>query len=483
MVTKEDLSKSLLAAVPVIYRKRLQKAIDIARIYYGDTIRLSGDPLLSHVLRSARHYADLHIDFNGIIATLLHHRLPASAYGDKSIFTDDVMHLLNGIDEVFAKARAETVDTQVIYKYILSFKDDIRIALVKLAEKYDNAKTIELLVGDKKFDVARRLLSIYAPLAEYLNLAEARSEFELNGFRVLHPKEYEEVALFVHSRQKDIFEKISAIKQVLQDLLDIVSVSGQVWGRVKSYYSVWKKQNKYEKEGKAWGTRGFNDLLAFTVMVDSVDQCYAVAYALKDYANVPDDRFEDYIRHPKPNGFSEIQLVCQFPDIVSVNVEVQILTKDMYWHNTYGPASHIAYKLAGKRFAKSTTEYQWVEHLHQEIEKFQKNQELPEKRQLQVHLFQDRIFTFTPKHRVIELPLGATVLDFAYQVHSDIGNQAIFGKINGKTVPLDTVLESGSVIEVITDPKKRFPTEAWLTQAKTHNAISRIKAGLRKKTR
>lgn len=331
-------------------------------------------------------------------------------------------------------------------------------------------------------DVARRLLSIYSPLAEYMNLSDAKNEFDLDGFRVAEVEAYNEIATFVHDRQSDIFEKIEEVKKLIQDILEIVDIDGQVWGRVKSYYSIWRKLKKYSSEGRVANMNVFNDLIAFTIMVDTPEQCYSVAYALKDYANVPDQYFEDYIKNPKPNGFSEIQLICTFPELVSINVEIQILTREMYWHNTYGPASHIAYKLAGKRFAKSNTEYQWIEMIHNEIAKRQSDEDFPVSFPMQLHLFQDKVFTFTPKHKVIELPLGATALDFAYQLHTMIGNQSVFAKVNGETQSLSTVLKNGDVVEIITDPKKIHPTESWLGIVKTKNALSRIKHGLKKKS-
>ena len=481
MVRKENYKELLLAAVPKKYRALLTKVIAVAERNYSQVIRLSGEPLINHVLRAAKYYAELRIDFNGVVATVLHHRLPDTEYEDKEIFNDDVLNLLKKVEEVFSNAKKESVDTQVIYKYILSFDDDIRVVLIKLSEKFDNARTIDLLPEEKKRDVARRLLKIYAPLAEYMNLADAKNEFELHGFRVLYPSAYQEVANFIHNRQVDVYQKIEEIKKVLQEILGIVEVEGQIWGRVKNYYSIWRKLSKHETEGKKVDIAAFNDILAFTVMVDKVDQCYSVAYALKDYADVPDEYFEDYIQTPKPNGFSEIQVVCQFPELVTMNVEVQVLTNEMYWHNTYGPASHIAYKLTGKRFAKQSTEFQWIETLQKEIEQSKLNNDLQLSNPMRPHLFQDKIFTFTPKHRVVELAKGSTGIDFAYQVHTRVGDCASFVTVNGKTMPLSTELHNGDVVDVQTDARKLYPSDWWLEFAKTKSAQVKIRRGLRKK--
>lgn len=481
MVRREDHKALLLASVPKKHREALQKAIEVAEKNYSSVIRLSGESLLDHVLRSARYYAELRIDFNGIVATLLHHKLPKQEYENKAVFNEDILQLLHNVDLVFSHAKKESVDTQVIYKYILSFRDDIRIALIKLSEKFDNAKTIDLLPEEKRKDVARRLLQIYAPLAEYMNLSDAKREFELNGFRVFYPKEYEQTALYIHEHQADIYKKIEKVRELLAEIVSLVNIDAQIWGRAKSYYSIWRKLFKHDKEGKPATIDSMNDLLAFTILVDTVDQCYAVAYALKDYAEVEDDKFEDYIQNPKPNGFSEIQMICKLPELVSINIEIQVLTNEMYWHNTYGPAAHLAYKLEGKRFAKQSTEFQWVETVHKTIEKSRKSIALPITKPLQLHLFQDRVFAFTPKHRVIELPKGATAIDFAYQVHTSIGDRAVFAKVNGSQVQLDQVLKNGDIVEVVTDNKKVFPTEEWLKSAKTKNAQSRIKLGLRRK--
>lgn len=483
MIAQENHKKILLAMVPLKFRARLKKAIVLAETHYAGITRWSGEPLLNHVLRSARHYAELRIDFNGIIATVLHHKLPDDAYVDREVFDDDVLRLLKNVETVFAQAKNEGVDTKIIYKYILSFEDDIRIVLIKLSEKYDNARTIDLLPEEKKLRVARRLLDIYAPLAEFMNLTDAKREFQLHGFRVLHPDEYESIANWMHQSQRDIHEKIERVRELLRSIMQIVNIDGQIWGRVKSYFSIWRKQFKHGKEGKRASMESLNDLLAFTVMVDTVDQCYAVAYALKDYGNVMDVDFEDYIRSPKPNGFSEIQLICHFPELVDLSTEVQVLTKEMYWHNTYGPASHIAYKLEERRHSKKSTEFQWVEMVHQEIEKSKEYNDLIESRPMRFNLFSSSIFVFTPKHKVIELPKGATVIDFAYQVHTAVGRSANFARINGTTTNLSKTLNSGDVVEVILDPKKKLPTESWLAFAKTKMAQSLIKSGLRKKFR
>jgi GTP pyrophosphokinase len=355
--------------------------------------------------------------------------------------------------------------------------------LIKLSEKYDNARTIDLLPEEKKLRVASRLLDIYAPLAEFMNLTDAKREFQLHGFRVLYPDEYETIADWMHRSQNNIHENIEQVRALLEDITQIVKVDGQIWGRVKSYFSIWRKQFKHGKEGKQASIESLNDLLAFTIMVDTVDQCYAVAYALKDYGNVSDIEFEDYIRSPKPNGFSEIQLICHFSELVNINTEVQVLTKEMYWHNTYGPASHIAYKLEERRHSKKSTEFQWVEMVHQEIEKSKEYSDLVESRPMRFSLFNNSIFVFTPKHKVIELPKGATAIDFAYQVHTAVGHSANFARVNGETVTLSKVLNSGDVVEVTTDPKKKLPTEGWLLFAKTKTAQSLIKSGLRRKLR
>jgi len=483
MIAQENHKKLLLAAVPAEYRARLRKAIALAEQYYTTTVRWSGEPLLNHVLRSARHYADLRIDFNGIVAAVLHHKLPDHVYSDKTIFDDDVLGLLKNVETVFAQAKSEGSDTKIIHKFILSFKDDIRITLIKLSEKYDNARTIDLLPEEKKLRVARRLLDIYAPLAEFMNLVEAKREFQLHGFRVLHPEEYDQIAGWAYKAQHDIHEQIEAVRYLLDSITQIVNIKGQIWGRVKSYYSIWRKLNKHDREGKSVAIESLNDLLAFTIMVESVDQCYAVAYALKDYGNVSDSEFEDYIRSPKPNGFSEIQLVCHFPEFADIKIEVQVMTREMYWHNTYGPASHIEYKLEERRYAKKSSEYEWVEMVHQEIEKSKKYNQLIESRPMRLNLFTTRVYTFTPKHRIIELPKGATAIDFAYQIHTSVGNGAQFARINGETANLSTTLNNGDIVEILTDPKKKAPTENWLAFAKSKQAQTLIRTGLRKKTR
>jgi GTP pyrophosphokinase len=474
----ESLIAALVQSVPPAFHKRIQKAVFYAQTYYAKEPRMSGEDLFSHTLRSAIEYSQLRIDVNGVIATLLHHRLPAAVYDDAEVFSEDVVFLLDTLEEVFSKVKEEGSDTVTLSKYILSFADDMRIALIKLSEKVDSARTIGSLDVSKREKAALRLLSIYAPLAEYLNLTDAKVTFENEGFRVLHPVEQAQIVDFVKAQSDDIESLKNKIGATLSEITEIVSVTASVWGRIKSPYSIWKKQQKYIKEGKENSLTSLNDILAFTLMVDSVDQCYAVAYALMSYAEVLDKQFEDYIQQPKPNGFKQIQLVCTLPDFSGQKIEVQILTKEMYWHNTYGPASHFAYKMSGARFAKSTSEYEWIERVHDVVKDSQASMTIPESMPIRANLFKESIYVFSPKHRIVELPIGGTAIDFAYHIHTEVGNKAVRAAVNDKIVTLDTVLQSGDVVSVITDKSKQFPSVEWSKFAVTKNAQVHIKRGL-----
>lgn len=484
MVRQENHEKLLLEAVPKEHRKLIERAIEVAKENYSSTTRLSGEPLLNHLLRSARYYAELKIDINGIVATLLHHKIPEEQFKKyKDVFSEDVITLLRQIETTFSFAKRENIDNKIIHKYILSFNDDVRIAIIKLTEKYDNAKTIDLLTYEKQMNVAQRLLSIYTPLAEYLNLMNAKNEFELHGFRVVYPEEYARISTYLYDKQEDLNQGIVKLVEIITTIVGIVNVNAQIWGRKKTFYSIWRKLTKYGKENKSADISSMNDLLAFKVVVDSIEQCYAVAYAIKDY--VDDDKFiwEDYILNPKLNGFKQIQVVCRFPEFDGVRVEIQILTSEMYWFNEYGPASHVAYKLSGKRFPKSSTEFQWIEEVHKEMEKNKNSEIMQLSNPLKLGLFSNSIFTFTPGNKIIELTKESTGIDFAYQIHSQIGDMATFVKVNGVVKPLSIKLNNGDVVEVITDSKKLYPTEGWLEFAQTGNAIAFIKAGLRRKSR
>ncbi len=489
---KEELLELLSKKISKEYRKELYKAAEIAEEFYENEKRFSGNNVLIHALKTALIVEEINLDFNSILCTIFHevYRIKKDEEYEyflemvKNNFGYDVYELLKILKSISLMTKKQS-EAGAINRYILKKSQDLRVLFIRLADRLHNARTIEYLPIEKQKKLASKLLNIYSPLAEYLNLINIKIEFDNIAFRIRYPEEYERIYEFIEERGLDDQCVVEDVQELLVESVKESVKEPVIFGRIKGLYSIYKKQKKYANEGKPSRISDMNDILAFTIIVENVDKCYQSASNLIGDFDLVEGSYEDYISNPKPNGFKEIQLSIQIKGITDVNTEVQIMTLEMYHHNTYGQASHFAYKLAGERYASPSSEFKWVKEVREQIKKSQ-DEHLGRSHPMPSTIFQENVFVWTPNEEIINLPLGAKPLDFAYTIHTDIGDRAYRCKVNGELKDWSYNLQGGDVVEIITHPDRKYKyavKREWLQHVVTSRARNKIKQALRKKSK
>lgn len=486
-MNKSELIKEILRIIPDRYEDIVQKAISFAEELNRGKKRETGEDWILHSLNVAYICAEMKADTDTIISAILHDfsNFDTEAITEKEkyvldTFGEDVFNLIKAARRINKATASEETDYSVITKYILKNSEDIRPVLIKLADVSHNSESLDILNERNKGIVTKKIFNIYGPLAEYLNLFPLKKKIEENAFKISKPEEYEYI-------EKEL-KRLGINDDLKEKYLNILKRYGenfryipQIEGRIKSKYSIYNKFKKFEKEGLDFKMENIKDLIAFRIITKTEDDCYKFLEKLMDTAEINYDLFDDYIMKPKPNGYRAIQGPLKFKDVSEVlEVEVQIMTHEMHYFNTYGPASHIAYKASRKRFAESTDKYNWVEDLHKAIEENINNRGTKRSLPIKCDIFKNRTFVFTPKGKILELENGCTALDFAYLLHTQIGYSATGANINGKAVSLDTVLNTGDIVEIKTDKKKKYPSENSLKMVNSKSAKSKIYRGITK---
>ena len=433
--------------------------------------RLSGEPYIYHPIAAARILAELHLDHKSIIAAILHDVIedtPIAKEQIESAFGADVAELVDGVSkltqiefETQAEAQAEN-----FRKMILAMVRDIRVILVKLADRLHNMRTLGVMRPDKRRRIARETLDIYAPIANRLGINALRVELEDLGFAALYPLRYkvlEKAVLQARGHRKEILNKIdAAIKRRIQQ----ENLSARVLSREKHLYSLYRKiRDKTLSFGEIY------DVYAFRIIVNDVDACYRALGIMHNlYKPVP-GKFKDYIAIPKANGYQSLHSILFGP--YGVPIEVQIRTEDMNKVAESGVAAHWVYKANEERLDQMHAgAREWMRELLEMQTRAGDSLEFLEN--VKVDLFPDAVYVFTPAGEIMKLPYGSTVIDFAYAVHTDVGNTCIDAKVNRQVVPLRTVLHNGQTVEIVTAPGA-CPSPAWLSFAVSAKARSNIR--------
>ncbi|MEM1262428.1 MAG: bifunctional (p)ppGpp synthetase/guanosine-3',5'-bis(diphosphate) 3'-pyrophosphohydrolase [Pseudomonadota bacterium] len=436
--------------------------------------RRSGEPYISHPVAVADILADLHIDGEGIAAAILHDVIedtPAVKDELAEKFGNDVAELVDGVtklDQVQFRSRAEA-QAESFRKMLLAMVEDIRVILVKLADRLHNMRTLESMPAEKQRRIARETLEIYAPIANRLGIHTMKTELEELGFRYLYPHRYRVLEKAVRrsfGNQRQMLKKISlALENGLRD----VGIEGEVDGREKNLYSIYTKMRRKKKS-----LAEVVDVYGFRVIVPNVEACYrALGLVHKLYKPMP-RRFKDYIAIPRVNGYQSLHTICFGPR--GLPLEVQIRTREMDMMAEQGIASHWRYKAHDKSSpAPQVRAREWLAQLV-EIEERGSSEEFME--HVKVDLYPDKVYVFTPKGDIFRLPRGATVVDFAYAIHTDIGNRCVAAKIDRRLVPLRTPLANGQTVQVITARGAR-PNPNWVNFVATAKARSAVRLYLR----
>ena len=483
---EEKIVENIIRSVPDKYEDIVKEAVLYIDNLHKGKKRENGEDWVIHNLKVAQYCTDMKTDTDTIIAALLHdfsdfdtQESTKSELLVKEKFGKDVLDIIYANRQINKATASEETDYNTITKYILKNSKDIRPLLIKLADVSHNSESLEVLTEENRHTVTKKILNIYGPLAEYLNLNTLKKKIEENAFEAYKPVEYqhieEELKKFGISQQ--LLEKY--LKK-LEEYTSDFEYKPQIEGRIKSKYSIYNKLKKYEKEGVDLKLSRLKDLLAFRIITKNEDDCYKFLEKLMDNAELNYDLFDDYIMSPKPNGYRAMQGPLKFPEISDLEVEVQIMTHEMYYCNTYGPASHIAYKASRRRFAEVTDKYNWIENLHEAINEHINKREMERSIPISCNIFANETFVFTPKGKIIELEKGCTALDFAYAVHTQIGYSAVGAKINGRAAGLDTILKTGDIVEIKTQSNKKYPNEDTLKNVKSKRAKTKICQGLTK---
>ncbi|MGB0719704.1 MAG: RelA/SpoT family protein, partial [Bdellovibrionales bacterium] len=457
----------------------IEQAIEYAKQKHKGQTRSSGEPYYTHPVEVAGILADMKMDVGSILTAVLHDTLEDTdaTYDElKQKFGKDVADMVDGVSKltrIESKTR-EGKQAENFRKLLLAMSEDIRVLLVKLADRLHNMRTIDgISKPEKRRRIALETLEIYAPLAERVGVHRIKGELEDLAFSVLNPEARESIANRLSFLRKEGNSVVDNIITELQDLLTKHDIEAEVTGREKTRYSIWKKMQR-----KNVAFEQLSDIMAFRIVVDTVDQCYMVLGLIHgQYHSIP-GRFKDYISTPKPNGYRSIHTTVMGP--ARQRIEVQIRTMEMHLQADMGVAAHWAYKGGDMPSLKDVKKYRWLRELLEILEQEQRPEDFWENTKLE--LFQDQVFAFSPKGDLIELPSAATPIDFAYAIHSDIGDKCVGAKINGRIAPLNTKLVNGDQVEIIT-AKTQQPSPTWERFVVTGKARSHIRKFIRNQQR
>ena len=456
--------------LPAPDRERVQRAYDRAAAAHTGQHRLSGEDYVKHPLEVAAILADLRLDAATLIAALLHDTIEDTALTRQEVadeFGEDVARLVEGVTKLgrISFRSEQQIQAENIRKMLLAMAEDIRVVLIKLADRLHNMRTLDPLPELKRKRIARETLDIYAPLAHRLGIAQVKWELEDLAFRHLDPEGYQEVVGRLHRKRAERETLVSDLREILARELEKIDIAADISGRPKHLYSIWQKMTRDEKDFSE-----IYDLLAMRVQVDSVKDCYGVLGIVHSLWKPLPGRFKDYIAMPKSNGYQSLHTT-----VISHTgepIEIQIRTREMHRVAEYGVAAHWAYK-EGDQDPRFDMKLGWLRLLMEWQKEVVDAESFVDA--VKVDLFQDEVFVFTPRGDVLNLPAGSTPVDFAYRVHTEVGHRCIGAKVNGRMVPLEYELKNGEIIEVLTTKSPHGPSRDWLNFVKSASAKERIR--------
>lgn len=453
-------------------------AYDVAEEMHRGQLRKSGEPYLIHPMAVAEILADLGMDEETIVAGLLHDVVEDTSYTEEELIVDfgeDVAMLVDGVTKLASLKFESKEERQAenLRKMFLAMSKDIRVLIIKLSDRLHNLRTINYMTHDKIIEKCRETLDIYAPLAARLGMYAIKMELEDIALKFLEPEAYYDLAEQVSQRKDEREDAINDVVERIDNALKDIDIHYDIYGRSKHFYSIYKKM-KYQHKT----LDEIFDLMAVRIIVDSVKDCYAVLGLVHTMWTPIPGRFKDYIAMPKPNMYQSLHTT-----VVGDNgkpFEIQIRTYEMHKIAEYGIAAHWKYK-EGITTDKEEVNLSW---LRQALE-WQKDANDPKEfmESLKMDLFSSQVFVFTPNGDVIELPAGATPLDFAFKIHSDVGYKCVGAKDNGKMVTIDHPLENGDIVEIVTNPNAVGPSIDWLKIAKSSSARNKIRQWLKKENK
>ena len=472
----ESMRNAIATCMPGADMDLINRAVEYADTKHQNQKRKDGSPYIIHPLAVAEIVAEMGLDIDAILGALLHDCIEdtdASHDEIEKLFGQTVAELVEGVTKL-TRANFETSEQaqmENLRKMFMAMSKDIRVVLIKIADRLHNMRTMQYQSPAKQVKKCRETMDIYAPLAHRLGMQKIKWELEDTSLRYLNPAEYDDIMgyLRAHEEQDEAFMR--TIQQTITDRLTSMGIKNTTYGRIKHVYSIYRKM---QSQGKSLDE--LYDLYAFRCIVDTIPDCYNVLGHVHDLFNLVPGRFKDYISTPKPNMYQSLHTTVIGKQ--GIPFEVQIRTWDMHETAEYGIAAHWKYKQGTG--GGSEKDFEWVRRL---LESQQDSDADEYIQSLKVDMFDDEVFVFTPKGRIVSLPAGSTPIDFAYAIHSGVGNSLVGAKVNNRITNIDATLKNGDIVEILTSKAAKGPSRDWLNICKSNQARTKIKQWFKKEKR
>jgi len=461
---------------------RIRAAYDMARMAHSGQKRRDGSPYVTHCIAAADISVDIGLDEDSIIAALLHDVIEDTSLTHEDIarqFGTVVADIVEGVTKLTRVQYTSKEDEQAenLRKMLLAMAKDIRVILIKIADRLHNMRTMAWQSPEKQKSKSLETMEIYAPIAHRLGMQRAKWELEDLSLQYLDPEGYRQITEYLTERMPELERFMDSMQTRIQTRLEAEGVQSTIYCRIKHVYSIYRKMYAQKLD-----MDGIYDICAFRVIVDSIPDCYNVLGIIHDMFKPVPGRFKDYISTPKPNMYQSVHTTVIGSE--GIPFEVQIRTWEMHYTAEYGVAAHWKYKMGASANtalrAGDENTFAWIRRL---LESQQESDASDFFHNLKVDMFADEVFVFSPRGDVINLPAGATPIDFAYFIHSDIGNHMVGAKVNGRIVTYDYVLQNGDIVEIRTSKSAPGPSRDWLSTAKSNSARTKIKQWFKKERR
>ena len=472
----ESLQKALDKYMPEVDRDLINRAVEYARDKHKDQKRKDGSPYIIHPLAVAEIVAEMGLDTDAVLGALLHDCIEDTDASHDDIakkFGKTTAELVEGVTKLTRANFSSSEEQQMenLRKMFMAMSKDIRVVLIKIADRLHNMRTMQYQSPAKQISKCRETMDIYAPLAHRLGIQKMKWELEDISLRYLDPAGYADIMSYLtaHKEQDEAF--MNSIQDKITLRLSNMGIRSKTYGRIKHVYSIYRKMNAQDKTMDE-----LYDIYAFRVVVDSIPDCYNVLGHIHDLFNLVPGRFKDYISTPKPNMYQSLHTTVIGSQ--GIPFEVQIRTWEMHETAEYGIAAHWKYKQGSGK--GSEKDFEWVRRL---LESQQDTDAEDYVNSLKIDMFDDEVFVFTPKGKIVSLPAGSTPIDFAYAIHSGVGNALVGAKVNNWIVNIDATLENGDIVEIITSKSAKGPSRDWLNICQSNQARTKIKQWFKKERR
>ncbi len=472
----QSMYETIVKRMPGADMALVDRAVEYAQNKHASQKRKDGSPYIIHPLAVAEIVTEMGLDMDAILGALLHDCIEdtdASHEEIEKLFGTTVAELVEGVTKLTRANFSSTEQAQMenLRKMFMAMSKDIRVVLIKIADRLHNMRTMQYQSPEKQILKCRETMDVYAPLAHRLGMQKIKWELEDTSMRYLAPQEYEEIMSYLQSHQEQDEAFMRSIQNKITQRLTAVGIANTTYGRIKHVYSIFRKMQAQDKS-----IEELYDIYAFRVIVDTIPDCYNVLGHVHDLFNLVPGRFKDYISTPKPNMYQSLHTTVIGSQ--GIPFEVQIRTWEMHETAEYGIAAHWKYK----QNSGSGTEkdFEWVRRL---LESQQDSDAEEYVQSLKIDMFDDEVFVFTPKGRIVSLPSGSTPIDFAYAIHSGVGNAMVGAKVNNRIANIDTPLRNGDICEVLTSKTAKGPSRDWLNICKSNQARTKIKQWFKKEKR